>query len=250
MAMRQLSSITLIGLLSLSVVGCVSESGVDPTAATNSPSATPSATPVPVVVKPPAKPGDSPTTPGAAPKAAGLTPSTNSDERARQVKQGRSDPFALIPLSLVTVPPPPGQVRQVPPVTPPRVPGATLPKLPGGSQPPGRTPNVPGTPPGTPPTLTTLPPLPQPELARAVEVTGVVQVGNVTQIIVKAPNEDSSRYVRVGQRLSNGQVLVKRIELQGSEPVVVLEQFGIEVIKSIGKQGQPVAGRPFTAVLG
>jgi len=75
-------------------------------------------------------------------------------------------------------------------------------------------------------------------------------VGNVTQIIVKAPNEDSSRYVRVGQRLSNGQVLVKRIELQGSEPVVVLEQFGIEVIKSIGKQGQPVAGRPFTAVLG
>lgn len=246
MAIRQLSSITFIGLLALSVAGCVTESGVDPTAA-NSPSATPTPIPVPVVVKPAVKPGEPFTKPIVPPKAVGLIPSTNGDERVKIIKQGRADPFALIPVSLVTVPPPPGQVRQVPPVTtPPRstLPpsrSGTLPTLPRGSQTPGVTPR------GNTPTLTTLPPLPQPELARAVEVTGVVRVGSVTQIIVKAPNEDTSRYVSVGQRLSNGQVLVKRIELQGSEPVVVLEQFGIEVIKSIGRQGQPLASRSLSS---
>jgi hypothetical protein len=75
---------------------------------------------------------------------------------------------------------------------------------------------------------------PQPDLARAVEVTGVVQVGDVPYAIVNAPNEPSSRYVRVGQRLSNGQVLVKRIDSNPLEPVVVLEQYGIPVNKSIG----------------
>jgi hypothetical protein len=76
-----------------------------------------------------------------------------------------------------------------------------------------------------------------------VEVTGVVQVGRETQIIVKAPDEAASRYVKVGQRLSNGQVLVKRVEMnEGAEPIVILEEKGIEVAKSIGEK--PVAPAP------
>lgn len=78
-------------------------------------------------------------------------------------------------------------------------------------------------------------PLPPPTtLARAVEVTGVVQIGAVPYAIVRAPNEPTSRYVRAGQSLSNGAVLVKRIDsFAGLEPTVVLEQNGIEVVRGV-----------------
>jgi hypothetical protein len=41
-----------------------------------------------------------------------------------------------------------------------------------------------------------VPTAPQPDLAKGVTVTGVVQVGNQTQAIVKVPNEATSRHVR------------------------------------------------------
>lgn len=87
------------------------------------------------------------------------------------------------------------------------------------------------------PDLTPREPIPDPTLARAVEVTGVIQVGSSYQAIVKAPDEPTSRYVSVGQRLSNGRVLVKRIESNGSEPVVILEESGVEVVRAIGASG-------------
>lgn len=66
---------------------------------------------------------------------------------------------------------------------------------------------------------------------------GVVQIGNEVQAIVQVPNEATSRYISVGQWLSNGQVLVKRIEVnQGSDPLVILEQNGIEVAKAVGEE--------------
>jgi hypothetical protein len=68
-------------------------------------------------------------------------------------------------------------------------------------------------------------------------VTGVIQVGGSYQAIVKAPNEPTSRYIGVGQRLSNGQVLVKRIEINaGGDPVVVLEENGVEVGRTVGEK--------------
>ena len=80
-----------------------------------------------------------------------------------------------------------------------------------------------------------LPPPPQPKLAQAVVVSGVVQVGNQPQAIIKVPSEPTSRYVRAGQRLASG-LLVKRIEMnEGSEPVVILEQYGIEVARMVGE---------------
>jgi hypothetical protein len=83
---------------------------------------------------------------------------------------------------------------------------------------------------------TILPLAPQPEMARAVVVTGIVLIGEVPQAIIKAPNEPTSRYVQPGQRLMNG-VLVKRIEMrQGSNPTVILEQYGIEVVKQVGEK--------------
>jgi hypothetical protein len=86
------------------------------------------------------------------------------------------------------------------------------------------------------PTLVSvLPPPVQPELARAVLVTGVVLVGKEPQAIIKVPNEPTSRYVQAGQRLANG-LLVKRIEMnEGSNPVVILEQYGMEVARTVGE---------------
>jgi hypothetical protein len=77
-----------------------------------------------------------------------------------------------------------------------------------------------------------------------------VQVGNVPYAIVNAPNEPASRYVRVGQMLSNGTVLVKRIEIyRGVEPVVVLEQYGIEVMRTVGGGGSPAAEPAAAAIM-
>ena len=91
-----------------------------------------------------------------------------------------------------------------------------------------------------------LPPPPQPKLAQAVLVSGVVQVGNQPQAIIKVPSEPTSRYVKAGQRLASG-VVVKRIEMnEGSEPVVILEQYGIEVARMVGEV--PMEGsQPATA---
>jgi len=96
-----------------------------------------------------------------------------------------------------------------------------------------------------------IPELPDPEQAKVVKVTGVIQVGGIPNAIVEVPNEPA-RYVQVGQRLSNGQVLVKRIEMNaGPEPVVVLEQYGVEVARRVGEQpveaqqpGSPTASLP------
>ena len=103
----------------------------------------------------------------------------------------------------------------------------------------------PPTTPLSPPGIGTLPPLavgprelpqlPEPTLARTIEVTGVVEAGGVQSAIVKVPNEPA-RSVREGERLSNGQVLVKRIEVnRGPTPIVILEQFGQEVARQVGE---------------
>jgi hypothetical protein len=95
------------------------------------------------------------------------------------------------------------------------------------------------------PGLAPLPALPEPKLAQAVEVTGVVTIGGITQAIIKAPNEPTGRHVEVGQRLSNGQVLVKRIEANaGSDPIVVFEENGQEVSRGVGEKAIPEDGTP------
>ena len=149
---------------------------------------------------------------------ASLKKATDPAARMKQIQAGRPDPFAGNPVA-VTVSLP---KVIVPPSTP-----TILPSL---------------------PSLPSLPPadLPNPTLAKAVVVTGIVQVGSSTQAIVKAPLEPSSRYVSPGQRIANGQVLVKRIEVRGSEPVVILEELGIEVVKFIGSPAEELPSTPGT----
>lgn len=196
-----------------------------------------------------------------------LISSTDPNQRVQQVQGNRNDPFALLPTTPTIQRPPnpvPGQLVPVGRTTPPASPGVTqAPRSPqpvtGGrtnspttrrtTQAPRNQGNRPGTLAPIPnltgraPTTPIAPLPPQPELARAVQVTGVVQIGGTPYAIVTAPNEPSSRYVRAGQRLSNGQVLVRRIEMNsGVEPVVVLEQYGVEVVRAVGEGGAPASG--------
>ncbi len=196
----------------------------------------------------------------------GLVQSTDLAERARLVqnnikseKTDRIDPFSsLPPLIAFTTPRVAGtglspdtrkadgdkastvpELPKFPEIKFPDVPSFPKSFGPTGSSPlkpnPSRVPLSPSNPAPQPLGIPTLPPIPQPTLARQVEVTGVVKVGNTVQAIVKAPNEPTSRYVGVGQLLSNGQILVKRIEIgSGSEPIVVLEENGIEVRVMVG----------------
>lgn len=118
--------------------------------------------------------------------------------------------------------------------------GGTAAKPNTGSSPGGGVTAVPAPPEFIP----ELPKLPEPTLAQQIEIKGVIQVGNMPQAIVKEPNEPS-RYVQAGQRLSNGQVLVKRIEVnRGPTPIVVLEQYGIEIAKRVGEQPAGTAAQP------
>ena len=108
-----------------------------------------------------------------------------------------------------------------------------LPELPVDKRPPQWVdPNPPRQRPGP-----AIPPPPDTGIASGIEVSGVVKVGNEIQVIVKVPTEATSRYVKVGQRLANGQVLVKRVDIRpGQDPIVILEQSGVEISRVVGEK--------------
>ena len=82
----------------------------------------------------------------------------------------------------------------------------------------------------------------EPKLAQDVVISGLYEAGGRTRLIVQAPEENNSRYVEVGQYLSNGQVLVKSIDHNHfPTPMVTLEQSGVEVIKTIGETAEDSA---------
>lgn len=190
----------------------------------------------------------------------GLLPPTNSSDRLPQVTVRQSDPFSAA-ATLPTTPPPAPAVAAPAAVTRPAAPSnpapATAPAArpaPAAQSAPSPAPQpAPATPAATTPTVsvpaaTAASPVPAPvpsptQIASAIEVSGVVQAGNITSAIVQVPNEGTSRYVSAGDYLANGRVLVKRIEVgTDGEPVVILEQNGVEVIRSVGSSGGSLVG--------
>ncbi|WP_036481084.1 hypothetical protein [Myxosarcina sp. GI1] len=153
---------------------------------------------------------------------AGLIPATNANVRVKSVVRGRQDPFSALNLQPKVefeeeevVASDVGQPSEVPVFDPPED------MLADSSdddffEPPEEE-------------------FLEPTLAREVVVTGVVKVDGKDKIIVNAPEETSSRYVEVGQYLSNGQILVKDIDFNNPTPVVILEEFGTEVTKEVGE---------------
>jgi hypothetical protein len=183
----------------------------------------------------------------------GLLPSTNSQVRLSTISpNGKRDPFAAVvplPGSLTAL------VTKTPQVTPPSQPKSAVPLAPIARNPAGTgirlTPQswpAPVTPQVLPPLpvsnlpvlpVNQLPPAPlsvsPTSLAEAIEITGVVQTSGRLVAIIKAPDEQTARYVQVGESMSGGRVVLKQIVMsRQGEPRVILQENGVQVTKSIG----------------
>jgi hypothetical protein len=149
-------------------------------------------------------------------EVAGLIPATNPEVRVRGSIRGRQDPFATISLK--------PQIRIKQEENQQQEDSSDF----------TSTPTIESL--ENEPTAESLDKQPKAILAEDVIITGLVEVGGITNIIVRAPEEASSRYVQVGQYLSNGRILVKRIESSNSPtPLVILEEDGVEVAKEVGE---------------
>ena len=164
----------------------------------------------------------------------GLIPATKPEIRVRGSVRGREDPFATIAVQ--------PNIKVEPEEVDNSVASTNQPSLPNNPTPNNNTATRPSNITSTPTieTLETPESLETPksltELADNVLITGLVELGDRIRLIVQAPEEATSRYVDIGQYVSNGKVLVKRIESNYPVPTVILEQSGIEVAKVIGGQ--------------
>ncbi|MCC5603977.1 hypothetical protein [Nostoc favosum] len=245
--------ITIAAILTLAIAGCASEDTPQAIAPAPIPKIAAKSPPTDQSFKNPVIPAKQVSQ--VTPASANLIQSTNATERIPlvQLSKDRSDPFAQL-FGQTFSGMPKTSVRPVPVVPKLPTPSIAVRKLPRRSialnQ---KKNNIASVPKKVNPTLTSvlpkvlpqvvpnptlvsvLPPPAQPELAKAVVVTGVVLISQEPQAIIKVPDEPTSRYVQAGQRLANG-VLVKRIEMnQGYNPIVILEQYGIEVAKMVGE---------------
>lgn len=250
--------IAFVALSMLAIAGCTIgevEQAVEPT---------------PITPPTPTESFTNPVVPSKEPEtSASATPNliqlTNAREREQIVSKGRNDPFAELfqpPVRTIPTATSPTEVPGIPtlptarpPLIPPISRQPTPSTAPATRTTPTATASTPGTnvpkpdtrPPSVLPNLmpgvvanptigSVLPPPPQPELAEGVMVSGVVLIGEKLQAIIKVPNEATSRYVQAGQRLGSG-LLIKRIEMnEGSNPIVILEQYGIEVARMVGEE--------------
>ena len=258
--MKKLQGISGLSLVALLLVSCTSKTNVS-TAPKQEPSVEPvSVAPNPVMPSPIQE--SAPT---------GLIPSTNPT--TLPIAKGRIDPFSSVTVAPVklsipaettqpsktesnktqsdtnqpnkTQPNKPQQNKTQPdkPQSSKPQPNKTQPDKPQSSKPqPDKT--QPDKTQSSKPQPNKAQPLPSTDLARAVEVKGVMQVGERLAAIVQESDEKISRSVSAGEYISNGAVLVKRIHLGGNEePLVILEQNGVEVIKPVSSNNSPVASR-------
>lgn len=84
------------------------------------------------------------------------------------------------------------------------------------------------------PKVAVIPPPPDTKAADGTKVTGTVEIKGEIFAILTAFDEPSARYVKAGQMISNGKVLVKRIDTNSEPPIVVLQQSGVEVLRPVG----------------
>lgn len=173
--------------------------------------------------------------------ATGLISSTTVPSRLPQVSAGRSDPFASLGETPVVIRQP-----AIPPVPPEDRPIAAelpqpqvLPELPALVPVPAAPPAVAvaATPPAVAVAATPLalpvPAAPSVSIPQSIQISGAMEMGGRYSIIVEVPGE-GSRYASVGDRLAGGTVLIKRVEMNGQEPRVILEHNGQEIVRTVG----------------
>ncbi len=183
-----------------------------------------------------------------------LVRSTASDDRLSVVMTGRADPFAPITQSIGANTSPNREATETvaPQITVSAERAPVSPNLPTTSI--SQVPDLPPVPTAnfTPPPLPAIPmaanPLPIPNLPssipganarpqspiEAVELTGVVQVGDRVGVIVREGNGQSSRHVFAGDLLAGGQIRLKSVDLSSQQPLVILEYQGEEYTRVVG----------------
>ncbi|MBF2083839.1 hypothetical protein [Thermoleptolyngbya sp. C42_A2020_037] len=165
--------------------------------------------------------------------ATGLISSTTVPSRLPQVSAGRSDPFASLGETPVVIRQP-----AIPPVPPEDRPiAAELPQPQVLPELPALVP-VPAVPPAiavaaVPPAVLPVPAAPPVSIPQSIQISGAMEMGGRYSIIVEVPGE-GSRYASVGDRLAGGTVLIKRVEMNGQEPRVILEHNGQEIVRTVG----------------
>ena len=183
-----------------------------------------------------------------------LLQSTSSQSRIETIAAGRPDPFAPLvtpnralqkptPMAVPAPPPPPtGAVAVQPTVAQPLpvVPVAatqSLPPLPQGipSLPSLPIPMVPGSfaPEGEVAVAPNANPVPL-SVIDQVAVSGVVQIGSSVHAIITEPGNSSGRRVAQGDTVAGGRIRVKRIDVSGADPVVVLTYEGRDHYRTVG----------------
>jgi hypothetical protein len=76
----------------------------------------------------------------------------------------------------------------------------------------------------------------EPTVAKNVMISGLYEANGQTKLIIQESEENTSRYVDIGEYIANGQVLVKSVDKSHlPTPLVILEESGVEVSKSIGE---------------
>ena len=186
---------------------------------------------------------------------ADLIQSTDPSARAQAVARSRNDPFASLPIPLAP------ELVEIPEVATTGNGGVASTGSSGsGSSGSGSSGATAATPAGpTPPAvrvreeplpepspIAQLPPIPQPVIAPGVAVSGIIQLGSIPYAIVRSGSEPE-RYVKVGDRIGNGSVRVKRIETLAYEPRVIFEENGIEVSKPVSSDTAADAAAPTEA---
>ena len=215
--MKKITLLGLLAILAISIEGCTIGSK-NKESTTPKPTTTKNLSATPNQSKEAEKESDN-TRPQ---RVSGLIPATNPDVRVSGSVRGRQDPFALVSIK------------------------PEIKKVEKGSR---RTSegNFPRSRRGN--TVPTIDSLSDPDslgnqaknsgliLAEQVIVTGIAKLNGRTKVIVKAPDEAYARHVGIGEYVSNGKVLVKRVEgLNSATPKVILQQKGVEIRKAIGEQ--------------
>lgn len=231
--------------------------------------ATPQGSPSPIILPPIGSGNGSSSNPSANPGSVNgiaLLPSTNANQRSDQVVTGRTNPFTTVRELSVLLP---GQVRWnkprslanrplVPPkqlvalnpqtstATSSKTPGLDLNPLPPQEIPPVPTVQVPKFNPPSSQAFATPdaqpfgnPPVATPgavALACDVQINGVVQTNGLPMVVLQEKSEENTypKVVQVGERICKGTVAVSQvIGLGGSQPTVVLDQYGQAIYRPV-----------------
>lgn len=189
-----------------------------------------------------------------------IVPATGDFQRLPLIEPGRRDPFASLPTQPFLVPQravasssvatPAAAERPAAPSAQPAVPSSpqSVIPVPVASQLPS-LPIVPTPSRVVPQPVPTVPVVTAPESTQpasepgsvsssnptspSFEFSGVVQMGDRVNIIVEEPS--GSRYVQVGERVGNGQFVIKSVDFnQGATPAVILERGGTETVHWVG----------------